>query len=77
MLTPGSSSSDRSSASLGGVGFRFTVEPPELQIHRNFLVRSMGKEVEDQNVQELRLPSGEVGAGSLGLADANCYTQDG
>ena len=53
------------------------MEPPELQINRNFLVRSMGKEVEDQKVQELRLPSGEVGAGSLGLADANCYTQDG
>lgn len=77
MLTPGSSSSDRSSASLGGVGFRFTVELSELQINRNFLVRSMGKEVEDQKIQELWLPSGEVGAGSLGLADVNCYTKDG
>lgn len=46
-------------------------------MNRNFLVRSEGKEVEDQKIQELWLPSGEARTGSLGLADANCCTQDG
>ena len=68
------SSPGRSSARLGGGGSGLQGSPwaPDKQ---QFLVRSAGKEVEDQKTQELRSPVGEVRTGRLGLAGANRYTQ--